>query len=57
MFFYLSDGLNSLNVDEKFIGVMNYRVWKRNMVINFISKRKLGFMSEIFKRSEDDAVK
>nr|GEU90822.1 cysteine-rich RLK (receptor-like protein kinase) 8 [Tanacetum cinerariifolium] len=54
-YLYPSDGLSSLNVQEKLIGAQNYRAWKRAIEIGLSTKRKLGFVKGTVVRLATDA--
>ncbi|GKA10916.1 retrovirus-related pol polyprotein from transposon TNT 1-94 [Tanacetum coccineum] len=56
LFLHPSNGPGSLCVQEKVVGVQNYRSWKRSIEIALSTKRKLGFIKGTVLRSLDDHV-
>ncbi|KAJ8435280.1 hypothetical protein Cgig2_030035 [Carnegiea gigantea] len=57
LFLHPSEGSDSLAIQEKLIGVKNFRSWKRVVEIGLATKRKLGFVQGIATRSSKDSIK
>ncbi|XP_071718089.1 uncharacterized protein [Rutidosis leptorrhynchoides] len=53
LYLHPSDGPGSLLIQEKLIGVQNYRSWRRSLEIALSSKRKLGFVTGSIPRLVD----
>jgi len=57
LFLHPSKGLRSLSVQEKLIGVKNYKFWKRHVEIALATKKKLEFLQVTISRPSDDVIK
>ncbi|XP_074310557.1 uncharacterized protein LOC141646579 [Silene latifolia] len=57
LYLHSAESTHPLVVDTKISGIENYLEWKRQMEIAVCSKRKLGFLTGVFKRPADNPVK